>query len=277
MGCSAGTLFVKEADVQQFYARLDDIQEHTAQLFEQQAYHSRRLADLEDQIIQTRENSSVAPKLLEQLEAIHTRQLASETKLSSISEAISQLTETVSVRTQKQNSESTLPDETLQNSPKIVIGATEYVRIDPPGVVFPSRIDTGAETSSLDGRDIQIFERDGERWVKFHTPHPVTGEILPMELPLSRKARIYQSSSEESERRPVVELTVTLGRSVQLAEFTLSDRSHLTFPILIGRNVLKDLMIVDVGVSHTLERPEDSSPASSLLPTETPPSDDDEE
>ncbi|MDY0164464.1 ATP-dependent zinc protease, partial [Desulfobotulus sp.] len=121
-----------------------------------------------------------------------------------------------------------------------------------PGLVFPARMDTGAETASLDARNIQRFERDGERWVRFDLPHPETGELIPMEQKLVRKARILQSISEESERRPVIQLSLSIGESTQLAEFTLSDRSHLTFPVLIGRNILKDVMVVDVSLSHAV-------------------------
>jgi hypothetical protein len=132
------------------------------------------------------------------------------------------------------------------------VGAEENVRITPPGLVFPARMDTGAETASLDARNIQRFERDGERWVRFDLPHPETGELIPMEQKLVRKARILQSISEESERRPVIQLSLSIGESTQLAEFTLSDRSHLTFPVLIGRNILKDVMVVDVSLSHAV-------------------------
>lgn len=135
---------------------------------------------------------------------------------------------------------------------KIVVGAEESVLITPPGFLFPARMDTGAETASLDARNIQRFERDGERWVRFDLLHPETGEVIPMEQKLLRKARILQSISEESERRPVIQLSLSIGDTTQLAEFTLSDRSHLSFPVLIGRNILKDVMVVDVSLSHTL-------------------------
>lgn len=101
---------------------------------------------------------------------------------------------------------------------------------------------------------MKVFERDGDRWVRFQTIDPQTGEAIPLEARVSRKARILQSSFDESERRPVVELSVTIGHITQLAEFTLSDRSHLSFPVLIGRNVLRDMMLVDVGLSHTMNQ-----------------------
>ena len=67
---------------------------------------------------------------------------------------------------------------------------------------------------------------------------------------MARVVRILQSTSEEAERRAVIELGIVLGEVRQMAEFTLSDRSHLDFQMLVGRNILKDLMVVDVGQSN---------------------------
>ena len=109
-----------------------------------------------------------------------------------------------------------------------------------------ARIDTGAETASLDARDIEMFERDGEDWVRFGIVHPDNGEVVVLERQLERKARIIQSNTEQAERRPVVVLGIVVGNVRQNAEFTLSNRSHLDYQVLVGRNVLSDVMVVDV-------------------------------
>lgn len=48
-----------------------------------------------------------------------------------------------------------------------IIGAVEPVYVLPMKMPFAGRIDTGAETSSIDASDIKTFERDGEKWVSF--------------------------------------------------------------------------------------------------------------
>lgn len=133
---------------------------------------------------------------------------------------------------------------------KQLIGEAERVHLSPLDLVFNARIDTGATTSSLNARNIQHFERDGRRWVRFDTQHPESGEELAFERPVVRRVRISQSISDEYERRPVVELHFTLGSISHTAEFTLSDRGHLDFPLLIGRNVLRDQMVVDVSKQY---------------------------
>lgn len=133
---------------------------------------------------------------------------------------------------------------------KQVVGRREDVWVEDLQLALPARIDTGAETASLDARNIREFERDGDEWVRFDIVHPETGEPLTLERPVARVVRILQSTSEEAERRAVIELGIVLGEVRQMAEFTLSDRSHLDFQMLVGRNILKDLMVVDVGQSN---------------------------
>lgn len=129
---------------------------------------------------------------------------------------------------------------------KLVVGEIENVRFDNLGMVLRARIDTGAATSSLHAYGVRRFQRDGDNWVRFTIDDPVTGEPLVLERPRSRRVRILQAGTEDPSIRPVVELRVTLGNSSQTAEFTLADRSGLEFPVLIGRNILRDLIVVDV-------------------------------
>ena len=129
---------------------------------------------------------------------------------------------------------------------KLVVGQMEKVWLPNMEIELQARIDTGAETSSLDARNIELFERNSSRWVRFEISHPVTGETLQLERKLKRRVLIVQSNSPEPERRPVVKLSVTIGHINQTAEFTLSDRSHLDYQLLVGRNILQDVMVVDV-------------------------------
>lgn len=140
---------------------------------------------------------------------------------------------------------------------KLVVGEVEKAYLIGPGFVYDARIDSGATTSSMDARNIRRFERDGRQWVRFDIPVPGSegGEVATIEREIARNARIIQSNDEEAERRPVVELQFRIGNKQQRAEFTLSDRSHLTYPMLIGRNILRDVMLIDVGREYATELP----------------------
>lgn len=155
-------------------------------------------------------------------------------------------------------------DELQQPQPrhldKKVVGSRERVMFTDLGIVHEARIDTGATTSSMDARDVEIFERDVEQWVRFKIVDPNSDELLELERKRVRRVLITQANTEDPERRPVIEMRLTIGDITQVAEFTLSNRSHLEFPVLIGRNVLRDLMLVDVGQHHLAEpQPPESS------------------
>jgi hypothetical protein len=133
-----------------------------------------------------------------------------------------------------------------ESSSKQLVGQMEQVWLQNLQLSLPARIDTGAETASLDARNIELFERDGRRWVRFEILHPETREPLLIERKLKRMVAIVQSNTAGAERRPVIKLGVTIGSISQTAEFTLSNRSHLDYQLLIGRNILQDVMVVDV-------------------------------
>lgn len=150
-------------------------------------------------------------------------------------------------------------EETLDG--KLVVGETEQVWLDIVNDNFAARIDTGATTSSLSAQDITVFERDGKPWVSFNMAHEGVDEKLQVETPLVRYVRIRQASAEDIERRPVVELTMRLGRFAQKTEFTLTDRSQMTYSVLLGREFLKDIAVVDIARQNVQGKPLRPAPA----------------
>ena len=137
---------------------------------------------------------------------------------------------------------------------KEIIGAIEWVYMDPPGRHFRARVDSGAETSTLGASDMVQFERDGEDWVRFTFQHESTEEAVEFERPIARTVLIRQLSSREPERRFVIELDIGLGDQLQTTEFTLTDRGRMTYPISLGRAFVMDLYVIDVSRSYTHER-----------------------
>ena len=128
---------------------------------------------------------------------------------------------------------------------KLVLGAVEYVKITPPGIIYQARIDTGAEGTSIHAANIVRFERDGEKWVKFDLDNQ-DGKSITLERQILRTVKV-QAPRGEGERRPVVMMGVTLGSLSQQLEMSLDDRSKMSQRVLIGRNFLHNNAIVDVG------------------------------
>lgn len=150
-----------------------------------------------------------------------------------------------------------LPDlqaNTCTDDSKLMLGAAEWVWLKAAGKPLRARIDTGASTSSLSSANIEAFERDGKNWVRFQLIEEGSPSIA-VESRLLRTVKIRQASMEKGERRYVVRLPLQLGEFIEEAEFTLADRANMRYPILLGREFLRDVAVVDVSKKYTQKKP----------------------
>ncbi len=137
-----------------------------------------------------------------------------------------------------------LPLRTASADDKMVIGEVEEVVLKPWDVRLPARIDTGAATSSLDARGLTVKNNTAEfRLSKKYGS-------LQLRLPVIGWQKIR--GADFRERRPVVEITFCLGPKLIRTQVTLNDRSTVSYPLIIGRNVLKDNFVVDCMNSNCL-------------------------
>lgn len=132
-----------------------------------------------------------------------------------------------------------------------VFGQIEQTQIKGVSTQLPSRIDSGATISSAHAINIKTHQEDGQKIVTFDFPLP-SGEMIKMKKKVVRIAKIRQASSNTITTRPVVNLNVIIQGEPIFAEFTLKDRSHMIYPVLIGRNILKNRAIVDVSINQPL-------------------------
>lgn len=135
------------------------------------------------------------------------------------------------------------------------VGATEQVRFDSLGLVLEARIDTGIATAVLGVTELVEFERNGENWVRFHLQDPEREEPREVELRSPRRQSMQLRNGQNSARRPVVSLPITLGKVSQMAEFIVTERRNREFAVLLGRLVLRDVMLVDVSRNHLAPLP----------------------
>ncbi|MEF1341315.1 ATP-dependent zinc protease, partial [Vibrio rotiferianus] len=130
----------------------------------------------------------------------------------------------------------------------------EWVYVPAIDQTFKARIDTGATTSSISATDIVPFERDGKDWVQFKID--VNGKASKeFKLPVERWAKIKQSSSDEVDKRAVVVAYIQVGDMNEQTEFTLAERGHMKFPILLGRSFFRDVAIIDVSQKYVQKKP----------------------
>ena len=71
-----------------------------------------------------------------------------------------------------------------------------------------------------------------------------------IEAPVVRFVKIRQSTNDQTERRAVIELWVKVGKIHEKAQFTLADRSQMSHPVLLGREFIKDIALVDVSKKY---------------------------
>jgi hypothetical protein len=143
-------------------------------------------------------------------------------------------------------------DKEITRNKQIVAGWLEYVVLEPWQIKLRAKLDTGAKTSSLHAIDIERFTQNGAPWVRFLTEDKKKGVTLkPVELPVKRDVKI-KSHHKDAASRPVVELQFCLNGDLYEEEFSLVDRSRFNYPILLGRRVLKQSILVDASMTFTL-------------------------
>jgi hypothetical protein len=105
---------------------------------------------------------------------------------------------------------------------KIVVGLTEKVTIlGKKNKKLTARIDTGATKSSMDAR-------------------------LAAQLQLGPVIKTKLIKSAHGNRlRPVIEAEIKIAGKKVKSEFTLADRIHMKYHVLVGQNILKHGFIID--------------------------------
>ncbi|MEM6287241.1 MAG: RimK/LysX family protein [Bacteroidota bacterium] len=144
----------------------------------------------------------------------------------------------------------------------VTVGWREWVAFPELGLpAVRCKVDTGAATSALHAHNVDVVDRDGERWARF-TVHPFfrTERIaVRCEAPVVDEREVT-SSSGHTEARIVVGVMLRLGVRSDAPEWpvevTLTDRRKMRFPMLLGREAMAGRVLVDAGASYVLGRPE---------------------
>ncbi len=129
----------------------------------------------------------------------------------------------------------------------IISGWVEKIRIENQDFEIKAKLDTGAKTSSIHAIDIKTFKRDGDKWVKFTlelTDSRDKKHTLKLEKPRSRRINIKNHDGEH-DKRIAVDLQICFNGDIYTTEFTLADRTEYIYDVLLGRQFLKKIAIVD--------------------------------
>lgn len=130
--------------------------------------------------------------------------------------------------------------------PQLVIGWRERVTLPKLGLgTIIAKIDTGARSAALHATDIRQVGKHVEFTV------PINGRHHKCRLPL-RGERQVKSSSGHSQHRAVVETEVKIGAHRFTIEVTLTDRTDMGVPMLLGRASLNGHFLVNPARSYVL-------------------------
>ena len=131
----------------------------------------------------------------------------------------------------------------------IIIG--KYDRLDLPELKLENikaKIDSGAKTSSLHcsyikqlDEDTVIFEVLDESHKKFRKKR--------YSMPIQRVAKVRSSNGIIEERFVILLKTLIFSKEFEV-EYTLRNRKKMNFPILLGREFLKQNFLIDVNKKY---------------------------
>lgn len=135
---------------------------------------------------------------------------------------------------------------TMKKPKKLTIGWRETVSLpDLDLTSFQAKIDTGARTTALHATNIRQLEINGRMWVEFLPDHQVLDGSDLCAAPVLHRRSITNTSGTPEERF-IITSHLTLGPRQARIEISLTDRSDMVFPVIIGRTGLRQLrMIVD--------------------------------
>ena len=132
-----------------------------------------------------------------------------------------------------------------------LIGATTMVTEVSTGLPLPARVDTGATSCSIHCEAFEIKDADPDpkvnigKPVRFLIKHKGgEGEWVEAKIVDHVKVR----TSEREDERYKVRLKLRCEDVEKKVLVTLNDREHMKYPLLLGRNFLRDDFLVNVSL-----------------------------
>ena len=151
--------------------------------------------------------------------------------------------------------------------PTKILGWREWVALPDLGLpAIKAKVDTGAKTSALHAFQIKRLKKHHTDWVKFLI-HPLQYDltlVVECEAVLIDQRQVTDSGGHR-ENRYVIETRLILGKETKKTsanlhkngyqiEMTLTEREDMRFRMLLGRQGLREHMLVDPSASYLTKR-----------------------
>lgn len=141
----------------------------------------------------------------------------------------------------------------MADTPQPQLGWLEWaalpaLRID----LLPVKVDTGAKTSSLHAEQIAVVGSEGAHRARFVVR--TNRGVYECECPVHDERHVKSSSGHE-ELRVVIRTTCVLYGQRWPIELTLTDRTAMRYPMLLGRRAMSGRFVVDPSRKHLGGKP----------------------
>jgi hypothetical protein len=127
-----------------------------------------------------------------------------------------------------------------------LIGATDIVDLPELGwYQVPVRVDSGAATSAIHCARVRLIKEGDTARLCFYLD--VKKGAPEQSFTVSDFKETYiRNTSGKQEKRYVIKTQITIfGRKIR-TEFSLANRKEMSYPILLGRKLLKGRFLIDV-------------------------------
>lgn len=137
-----------------------------------------------------------------------------------------------------------------------IVGWKEWVGLPDLGIArIRAKIDTGARTSALHAMKISQVVHDGQPFARFALDRAKRGQERQFfEAPIIDQRTIKSSNGTFQDRLVIATPLALAGRKWSI-EVTLTDRSDMDLPMLVGRSAMEGRLLVDPDRSYLWNKP----------------------
>ena len=132
----------------------------------------------------------------------------------------------------------------------IVAGYIEKIHFSNGSVPFSAKLDSGANSGSINAQNPEVFHREGRYWIRFRLKNR-QDQTQTIEVPIKSTVRIRRANTKTT-RRFLIDLQTCIGGYRSTSEFSLADRRGLSYQVLVGRKLLADRVLIDTSSRNIL-------------------------
>ena len=122
--------------------------------------------------------------------------------------------------------------------PIIDIGWREWISlVDFKDFYLKAKIDTGATISALHATHIREYNFKGGKYVKFRLYQSKSYKMIKKPIV---GYKTIKNSFGKKQLRPLINISIKIGNDTIDTIITLTTRSQMTYPVLIGRSTLNN-------------------------------------